>query len=279
MLITQRNIAPIKEKKMADPVISLQKVGLTYAGHGQPVTALEDVVLSANDGEFVSIVGPSGCGKSTLLKIISGLLPHSSGDVLVNGQPVTGPTSSIGIVFQSPLLMPWRNILDNVLVQIDMKGLSRNDYREKARGLLKMVGLSAFEDAYPFQLSGGMQQRVGICRALVHSPQLLIMDEPFGALDAMTREQMMVELQRIWMGQKTTILFITHSLSEAIFLSDRVVVMGPRPGRVVGEFVIDVPRPRRIRDERSPIFAEYADQVRTCLEASGALPAYQEQQQ
>ena len=261
---------------MSESVISLHNVDLTYAGRALPVQALENVSLTAADGEFVSVVGPSGCGKSTLLKIISGLLPHSAGTVLVNGKPVKGSLPSIGIVFQSALLMPWRNILDNVLVQIDMRGLRQSDFREKAKSLLKMVGLSAFEGAYPYQLSGGMQQRVGICRALVHSPQLLIMDEPFGALDAMTREQMMIELQRIWMDQKTTILFITHSLSEAIFLSDRVLVMGPRPGRVVGEFTIDIPRPRRIRDERSPAFAEYADRVRTCLENSGALPAPQE---
>lgn len=261
---------------MPDPIISLQNVDLTYGSRTLPVRALENVSLTAADGEFVSVVGPSGCGKSTLLKIISGLLPHTSGTVLVNGRPIEGPPPSIGIVFQSALLMPWRSILDNVLVQIDMRGLRRPDYQEKAHGLLKMVGLSAFEEAYPYQLSGGMQQRVGICRALVHSPQLLIMDEPFGALDAMTREQMMIELQRIWMDQKTTILFITHSLSEAIFLSDRVLVMGPRPGRVVGEFTIDIPRPRRIRDERSPVFADYADRIRTCLEASGALPVLQE---
>jgi len=261
---------------MPDPIISLQNVDLTYAGRGLPVRALENVSLTAFDGEFVSVVGPSGCGKSTLLKIISGLLPHSNGTVLVNGVPVKGPPPSIGIVFQSPLLMPWRDILGNVLVQIDMRNLRQSDYRNNAHSLLEMVGLSEFEKAYPHQLSGGMQQRVGICRALVHSPQLLIMDEPFGALDAMTREQMMIELQRIWMDQKTTILFITHSLSEAIFLSDRVLVMGPRPGRVVGEFTIDIPRPRRIRDERSPAFAGYADRVRACLEASGALPGDQE---
>ncbi len=257
---------------MVEPVISLQNVILTYASRGQAVKALENVEITASSGEFVSVVGPSGCGKSTLLKIISGLLPPTSGTVLVNGKPIKGPPPSIGIVFQSPLLMPWRNILDNVLVQIDMRNLRKADYRDKARSLLKMVGLSSFQEAYPFQLSGGMQQRVGICRALVHSPQLLIMDEPFGALDAMTREQMMVELQNIWMDQKTTILFITHSLSEAIFLSDRVLVMGPRPGKVVGEFKIDIPRPRRIQDERSPMFADYADRVRACLEASGALP-------
>lgn len=262
---------------MPDPIISLQNVDLTYGARGFPVKALENVSLTAADGEFVSVVGPSGCGKSTLLKIISGLLPHSAGTVLVNGARVKGPPPSVGIVFQSPLLMPWRTILDNVLVQIDMRDLRRQEYLEKARSLLKMVGLGAFEDAHPYQLSGGMQQKVGICRALVHSPQLLIMDEPFGALDAMTREQMMVELQRIWMDQKTTILFITHSLSEAIFLSDRVLVMGPRPGQVVGEFTIDIPRPRRIKDERSPIFADYADRVRTCLEANGAFPVYQEE--
>jgi NitT/TauT family transport system ATP-binding protein len=258
---------------MSDTVIALQNVDLIYSGATHPVKALENVSIHAKDGEFVSVVGPSGCGKSTLLKIISGLIPHSKGTVLVNGLPIDGPQASVGIVFQSPLLMPWRTILDNVLVQIDMRGLPVGEYREEARSLLKMVGLSAFEKAYPYQLSGGMQQRVGICRALVHAPQLLIMDEPFGALDAMTREQMMIELQRIWMERKTTVLFITHSLSEAIFLSDRVVVMGARPGRVVGEFVVDMARPRKINDERSPAFAVLADSVRACLEESGALPA------
>ena len=256
---------------MTEPVISLKNVDLIYAGRSLPVKAVENVSLSAAGGEFVSIVGPSGCGKSTLLKIVSGLLPQSAGSVRVNGQPVKGPQPSVGIVFQSPLLMPWRNILDNVLLQMDMRGLSKNKYRQEARNLLAMTGLSSFEEAYPYQLSGGMQQRVGICRALVHQPQLLIMDEPFGALDAMTREQMMIELQRIWMERKTTVLFITHSLSEAIFLSDRVLVMGPRPGRVVGEFAIDIARPRRIKDERSPAFADLADRVRACLEDSGAL--------
>jgi len=256
---------------MSEPVISLQNVDLIYAGRTLPVKAIENVSFSAADGEFVSIVGPSGCGKSTLLKIVSGLLPQSAGSVRVNGQAVKGPQPSVGIVFQSPLLMPWRNILDNVLLQMDMRGLPRTQHRQEARNLLAMVGLSNFEQAYPYQLSGGMQQRVGICRALVHKPQLLIMDEPFGALDAMTREQMMVELQRIWMERKTTVLFITHSLSEAIFLSDRVLVMGPRPGHVVGEFPIDIPRPRRIKEERSPLFADLADRVRGCLEASGAI--------
>jgi NitT/TauT family transport system ATP-binding protein len=263
---------------MSDTVIALQNVDLIYSGAALPVKALENVSIHAKHGEFVSIVGPSGCGKSTLLKIISGLIPHSKGTVLVNGRPVDGPQPSVGVVFQSPLLMPWRNILDNVLVQIEMRGLRVADYRDEARSLLKMVGLSAFEKSFPYQLSGGMQQRVGICRALVHAPKLLIMDEPFGALDAMTREQMMIELQRIWMERKTTVLFITHSLTEAIFLSDRVVVIGPRPGRVVGEFAVDIARPRQIKDERSNAFAELADSVRACLEESGALPTIQSTQ-
>ncbi len=260
---------------MPNSAITLSNVYLTYSGKSGPVTALKNVSIHAKTGEFVSIVGPSGCGKSTILKILSGLIPSTAGSVLVNGVHVDGPPPSVGIVFQSAQLMPWRNILDNVLVQIEMRGLPVAQYRDEARALLHMAGLSAFERSFPYQLSGGMQQRVGICRALVHAPDLLIMDEPFGALDAMTREQMMVELQRIWMERKTTVLFITHSLSEAIFLSDRVIVMSPRPGRVVGEFDIPMPRPRLIRDERSEIFTTLSDQVRSCLERSGAIPPEQ----
>jgi NitT/TauT family transport system ATP-binding protein len=258
---------------MPNSAVTLRNVDLTYSGRQGPVIALKNVSISANAGEFVSIVGPSGCGKSTILKIVSGLIPSTAGSVLVHGMRVDGPPPSIGVVFQSAQLMPWRNILDNVLLQIEMRGLPIAKYREEARALLRMVGLSAFERSLPYQLSGGMQQRVGICRALVHAPDLLVMDEPFGALDAMTREQMMLELQRIWMERKTTVLFITHSLSEAIFLSDRVVVMSPRPGRVVGEFEVPMTRPRLIKDERSETFTSLSDLVRDCLERAGAIPS------
>ena len=258
---------------MLAEVIGVENVDLIYVSRGTLVKALDQITLTANEGEFVAVVGPSGCGKSTLLKIVAGLLPRSAGEVRVNGGTVEGPSSSIGIVFQSPLLMPWRDVLKNVLVQVEMRGLPADRYRQTADELLRLVGLSGFENAYPHQLSGGMQQRVGICRALVHDPQLLLMDEPFGALDAMTREQMVMELQRIWMERKKTVLFITHSISEAIFLADRVLVMSPRPGRILDDIHVDLPRPRRLGEENSPVFAKLADRVRSHLKTSGALDA------
>ncbi len=251
--------------------ITLRGVDLTYPARQGHLTALENISLSANAGEFLSILGPSGCGKTTILKIVSGLIACTGGTVQVNGARVDGPPPSIGIVFQTAQLMPWRNILDNILVQAEMRGLPVARYREEARALLRMVGLSAFERSLPHQLSGGMQQRVGICRALLHAPDVLLMDEPFGALDAMTRERMMLELQRIWTERRTTVLFITHSLDEAVFLSDRVVVMSARPGRVVGEFEVPMARPRRIKDERTETFTRLSDQIRDCLERGGAM--------
>ena len=176
------------------------------------------------------MVGPSGCGKTTLLKILAGLMPPSRGDARLRGTPITGPRQDIGVVFQSPVLFPWRTVLDNVLLPIDVQGLPRERHRRAALDLLALVGLEGFERRYPWELSGGMQQRVALTRALVHDPAMLLMDEPFGALDAMTREQMNVELQRIWLERKKTVVFITHSIPEAVFLGDRVLVMSPRAG-------------------------------------------------
>jgi NitT/TauT family transport system ATP-binding protein len=256
---------------MAAEVIGVESVDLVYAIGGKLLTALDAVTLSAGDGEFLAVLGPSGCGKSTLLKVVAGLIPPSSGAVRVNGMVVNGPPAAIGVVFQSPLLMPWRDVLGNVLVQIEMRGLATQRYRSVALDLLKLVGLSGFEHAHPHQLSGGMQQRVGLCRALVHDPQLLLMDEPFGALDALTREQMVLELQRIWMERMKTVLFITHSISEAIMLADRVLVMSPRPGSVVGEVHIDLPRPRRAEQVSSAEFARLSNEVRSHLRLSGGI--------
>src|SRR5262249_21538847 len=199
--------------------------------------------LAACEGEFVALVGPSGCGKSTLLKLVSGLIPLSSGVIRVNSELVRRPTASVGIVFQNPVLMAWRATLRNILLQIEIPGRDVEGYRAPARELIQLVGLDGFENAYPHQLSGGMQQRVGLCRALVHDPDLLLMDEPFGALDALMREQMNAELQRIWMERRKTVLFITHSISEAVYLADRVPVMSPRPGRIVGEIKVELARP------------------------------------
>jgi NitT/TauT family transport system ATP-binding protein len=235
------------------------------------VHALDNVSLAAADREFVALLGPSGCGKSTLLKLIAGLIPASSGTIRVNGQPITGPTPSIGIVFQSPLLMAWRTVLQNVLLQIEIRDLRVADYRAAARDLIRLVGLDGFEDAHPHQLSGGMQQRVGLCRALIHDPDLLIMDEPFGALDAMTREQMNAELQRIWIERRKTVLFITHSISEAVYLADRVLVMSPRPGRLVGEIAVDLPRPRTVATTELPAFVELTREVRRHLNTASAI--------
>jgi NitT/TauT family transport system ATP-binding protein len=252
-------------------VIGLDGVSLVYRSKTAEVHALDDISLAASDREFVALLGPSGCGKSTLLKLISGLMPASSGVIRVNGRPISGPTPSIGIVFQSPLLMAWRTVLQNVLLQIEIRDLRVADYRAPARDLIRLVGLDGFEDAHPHQLSGGMQQRVGLCRALIHDPDLLIMDEPFGALDAMTRELMNAELQRIWIERRKTVLFITHSISEAVFLADRVLVMSPRPGRIVGEIVVDLPRPRTVATTELPAFVHFTREVRRRLNTGSVI--------
>jgi NitT/TauT family transport system ATP-binding protein len=253
--------------KTPDDVISIDDVTLNYKVHKGIVTALEHVSLTARNGEFVTVVGPSGCGKSTLIKMLSGLLPPTSGRVAVNGIPVTGPNADVGIVFQNALLMPWRSVLDNILLQIDIRGRSIAKYKPLAHELIDLVGLSGFADKKPYELSGGMQQRVGLCRALIHDPKLLLMDEPFGALDALTRENMNDELQRIWMERQKTVLLITHSISEAVYLADRVLVMSPRPGRIVAEVEVDLPRPRTLDMVDSPAFGRIAGILRKHLNA------------
>jgi NitT/TauT family transport system ATP-binding protein len=252
-------------------VIGIEGVSLIYRSRNAEVHALDNISFAATDREFVALLGPSGCGKSTLLKLISGLIPQSSGVIRVNGRPIDGPTPSIGIVFQSPLLMAWRTVLQNVLLQIEIRDLRLADYRAAARDLIRLVGLDGFEDAHPHQLSGGMQQRVGLCRALIHDPDLLIMDEPFGALDAMTRELMNAELQRIWIERRKTVLFITHSISEAVFLADRVLVMSPRPGRLVGEIAVDLPRPRTVATTELPDFVHFTREVRRRLNTASVI--------
>ena len=211
------------------------------------------------------MVGPSGCGKSTLLKILAGILPASSGDARLRGTLIDGPRRDIGVVFQSPVLFPWRTVLENVLLPIEVFGLERPSATEKARGILQLVGLGGREDAYPRELSGGMQQRAALSRVLVTDPRIILMDEPFGALDEFTRERMNVELLRIWGERGQTIIFVTHSINEAVFLSDRIVVMDTAPGRVVA--VLDVPlaRPRSIELMKSPEFARTAFEVREYL--------------
>ena len=237
----------------------------------EPTHALSDIDFTVRRGEFVSIVGPSGCGKTTLLKILAGLSPRTEGQVSIAGRDVTKPIPEVGMVFQAATLLPWRSIIDNVMVPAEIQKLDKAKHRERAQELLDLVGLTGFEDKYPFELSGGMQQRAGICRALVHDPAVLLMDEPFGALDAMTREYMNVELLRIWKESEATIVLVTHSIPEAVFLSDRVIVMSPRPGRIAEVMEIDIPRPRSLGVMSSDQAGVYVERIRKYFNAQSVI--------
>lgn len=247
-------------EREADPHLVIESLDKTYETRTGTVAAVEKVSLAAARGEFVSIVGPSGCGKSTLLKIILGVVEPSGGRIHIAG--AKGGEARVGMVFQSPALPPWRTVLGNVLLPIEALGMRKADHVEKARQLLRLAGLEAFEDKYPRELSGGMQQRVAICRALVHDPELLLMDEPFGALDALTREVMQGELLRIWGETGKTVLFVTHSIDEAVLLSNRVIVMSARPGRIVEELAIEIGQPRHPDVRTRSDFQEYARRLR-----------------
>jgi NitT/TauT family transport system ATP-binding protein len=238
---------------------------------GGEVHALSEIDLAIAAGEFVSIVGPSGCGKSTLLMLISGLIPATSGTIAVGGATVRGAVGNVAIVFQRDVLLDWRTVLSNVLLPVEIKKLDPVIHRQKARDLLRSVGLEEFEEKYPGELSGGMRQRVAICRALVQNPGLLLMDEPFGALDALTREQMNLDLQRMWLRDRNTVLFITHSIEEAVLLSDRVVVMSSRPGRIADIVVNDLPRPRGAHTRSESRFVEHVERIRRHFLALGVL--------
>jgi NitT/TauT family transport system ATP-binding protein len=238
---------------------------------GADVTALDHVTLSIKPEQFISLLGPSGCGKSTLLRCIAGLDSPTRGTISVNGTIVTQPPDGLGMVFQRDALLDWRSVLDNLMLPIDFRGGDRVAARQRAASLLALTGLSDFGKRYPAELSGGMRQRVAICRALMDDPILLLMDEPFGALDALTRDQMNIELQRIWLAEHKTVMFVTHSINEAIFLGDRVVVMTPRPGRIAEVIDIDLPRPRRLALRGTPAFAEYAGRIRKLFEGMGLL--------
>ena len=244
------------------PMFRIDSASKTYPTRkGGDVTALADVTLEVGANEFVTLVGPSGCGKTTLLKMLAGLIPPSTGTITLDGQAVTGPSRRVGLVFQAPVLMPWRTVLENVLLPVEILRLSRARYVERARELLALVGLGAFERQFQRELSGGMQQRVAICRALIADPPVLLMDEPFGALDALTREALAFELLRIWDTDRKTVVFVTHSIPEAVLLADRVVVMTPRPGRVADVLEVDLPRPRTSDMVFSPLFKEYSDRI------------------
>jgi len=248
---------------MSTEQISFAGVGRQFETRdGANLLALQSVHLDIKPGEFVSILGPSGCGKTTLLRMAAGLLSPSWGKVIVGADEILKPRPDFGVVFQQALLLPWLSVLDNVLLPVDVQGRTVSDYRARAHELIAMVGLKGFEDKYPSELSGGMQQRVALARGLIHDPKVLLMDEPFAALDAMTRENMGVELLRIWDANKKTVMFVTHGISEAVFLSDRVVVMSARPGRI--SRIVDIPfeRPRRLDLMATAAFAELVGEIR-----------------
>jgi NitT/TauT family transport system ATP-binding protein len=233
--------------------------------------ALDSVDLTVQAGSFLAIVGPSGCGKSTLLKIVAGLLARTTGSVLINDRPVDRPHTELGIVFQSPVLLDWRNVLGNVLVQVELRGLDRRRYLDTAQALLDKVGLGEFQDRMPRELSGGMRQRVAIVRSLIHDPPLLMMDEPFGALAALTREQMRIDLEKLWLERRHTTLFVTHGIAEAVALADRVAVMTPRPGRIDRIVEVDLPRPRDKAVVTSRAFAALCDEITECFMRHGVI--------
>jgi len=262
---------PAAGAREAQPYIAVERVSQTFRRGGRETHALADVSLSIRRGEFVAVVGPSGCGKSTMLRIIAGLLDASAGVTTVDGRRVAGPQTALGVVFQSPVLLEWRTVLDNVLVQLELRGIDPREYESRARALLASVGLAEFADRYPRELSGGMRQRTAIVRALIHDPPLLMMDEPFGALDALTREQMRMDLEALWMHSRKTVLFITHSIDEAVLLADRVIVMSPRPGRIDREIPIDLARPRGLEARRDPAFIAATEEITGIFLARGVL--------
>jgi NitT/TauT family transport system ATP-binding protein len=251
---------------MAATLIDISNLHKVYSTpQGEPLVALQDVALEVREGEFLSFVGPSGCGKSTLLNIVGGLLDRTAGQVRFRGQEQSGPRREVGMMFQTPVLFAWRTVLDNVLLPVEIFGWDKARYRQRAFEILDLVGLNGFERSYPRQLSGGMQQRVSLSRVLVYDPEVLLLDEPFGALDEFTRETMNLELLRIWSGSGKTVLFVTHNINEAVFLSDRVVVMTPRPGRIERVVEIGLPRPRQREHLKLPYFSEKVFEIRELL--------------
>jgi NitT/TauT family transport system ATP-binding protein len=250
--------------------VHIANVSLHYGEEGEGTLALKDLSLDIARGEFSAVVGPSGCGKSTLMKLISGLTPRSAGEVSVDGVDVTRPLKTVGMAFQNPALLPWRTVLENVLLPIQVVRPHRSEFRRdpkpfvaRAKALLAKVGLAGVEERYGWQLSGGMQQRVSLCRALIHEPEILLLDEPFGALDAFTREELWEVLQELWLERRFTILLVTHDLPEAVFLASRVHVISSRPGKVVYSTDIDLARPRTPEVVFTPRFVEYVHDLRS----------------
>jgi NitT/TauT family transport system ATP-binding protein len=256
------------------PALQFRGVGKTFETRTGNIRALQDISFALDRGEFLSVLGPSGCGKSSLLALATGLEFATEGTVDVAGRRVDRPVTDVGIVFQTDVLLDWRTVLGNIMLQIEMRELDAGRYEARARELLRTVGLAGFESKRPYELSGGMRQRVSICRALVHDPDLLLMDEPFGALDAITREQLVMELHRIWNETRKSVMFVTHDIGEAIFLADRVLVMTPRPGRIDEIIEVDLPRPRTVATKESAQFLALVAHVRTLFVRAGVLQVF-----
>ena len=272
------SVAAVEPRPVADtayekPYIAINGVGKTYAVDGQPITALENINIDIARSEFISVVGPSGCGKSTLLKCVAGLQSITTGSISIHNKKVTSPPDNMAIVFQRDVLLDWRSILDNVLIIVEFRGLRRQDYEQRALELLQKYGLEGYAHRYPWELSGGMRQRVAICRALIVDPELLLMDEPFGALDAMTRDDLNLELERLWFETRKTVLFITHGIDEAVYLADRVVVMARNPGRIAEIIPIDIPRPRPLSVRQTEEFGRNVQHIRHIFASMGVAKA------
>ncbi|GAA4913160.1 ABC transporter ATP-binding protein [Nesterenkonia rhizosphaerae] len=251
---------------VAEAIVDIDRVSVTFESKKRTVQALKDVDLQIHRGEFIAIVGPSGCGKSTLLRAISGISPATQGQVRLRGDAVVSPRQDVGFIFQRPALMPWRDVRRNIMLQAEMRQMDKAQAEARCRELLQFTGLEGFEKSLPHELSGGMQQRAALCRALLHEPDVLLMDEPFGALDALTREKMNVEIQRLWRERNMTVALVTHSVAEAVYLATRVIVMGPRPGRIIEEFDVNLPRERDYEATmEDPEFHRVAGRVRELL--------------
>jgi NitT/TauT family transport system ATP-binding protein len=250
---------------LEEVLVQADKIGKTYSSRTGNVEALVDVSVNIYNQEFLAIVGASGCGKTTFLKIVAGLIDKTSGSLTYKNKPITQPSEEIGIMFQNPVLLQWRSAIDNAMLGVEIRGYDKKKYMQKAYDLFKLVGLEGFERRYPHELSGGMQQRVALCRALMTDPSVLLMDEPFGALDALTRESMDVWLADICFKEKKTVMFVTHSIPEAVLLADRVMVFTPRPGKIEGIVDVDFPKPRTLDTTENPRFGELSAKVRNLI--------------
>ena len=262
---------PVESGSARTSLIDVRSVTKIYGSGSAEVRALDDISLTIAPGEFISVLGPSGCGKTTLMMIVVGLTTAQAGEIHIAGKRVTRPYTDLGIVFQNAELLEWRTAIQNIMLQIEIRRLPVRDYLPRALELLSHVGLDGFADSFPSGLSGGMKQRVALCRALVHDPEILLMDEPFGALDALTRDQMNLDLQHLWMEKRKTAIMITHSIDEAVFLSDRIFVMTPRPGRIAEEVIVDLPRPRTLEIKDTPAFAAYCGNIRKLFKDLGVF--------